>query len=181
MLVVNLFGAPGAGKSTLALLVAGLLKTYHPDLTTECPDEIAKIAVYDEAHKVLSCQINVAGRQYWQVARCQGHADVVVTDSPILLSVVYGTETVPPMPPEFAVVCKHYHDLLPSLSFYVERTHAFERRARIQNEEGAALLGEKIKTMLTRLAVPFRTVHSDLTVAAQIADEAAALARRLKD
>lgn len=55
MLVVNLFGGPGSGKSALSFLLGGLLKTQHPDLCTEVPNETAKLLVYDEAHKAFGC------------------------------------------------------------------------------------------------------------------------------
>lgn len=180
MLVINLFGAPGAGKSTLALLVAGLLKSKHSDLTVECPDEIAKLAVYDESHKALRCQLYIAGRQFWQVARCEGHADIVVCDSPILLSPVYGTEYGQRVPPSFFDVCAYYHAAFPSLNYYVMRTHPFEKRARVHDESDERRLEDKISEALYRAKAPFRTTVSSFVEAERIAAEAAREARKQK-
>jgi energy-coupling factor transporter ATP-binding protein EcfA2 len=169
MLVVNLFGAPGAGKSTLALLVAGILKTKYPEFSTECPDEIAKLAVYDEAHKALRCQIYIAGRQHWQIARCEGHADIVVCDSPILLSPVYGED----LPAAFFDVCVHYHNMYPSLNYFVTRRHAFESKARVHGEIDEAPISAKIEDTLKRGGVVYRETVSMIAEAYTIADEAA--------
>lgn len=180
MLVVNLFGAPGAGKSTLALIVAGLLKSEHPGLTVECPDEIAKLVVYDESPKALRCQIYIAGRQFWQVARCEGHADIVVCDSPILLSPVYGTEHGQTVPPSFFDVCAHYHAAFPSLNYFVMRTHQFETRARVHDASDELRLGNKISEALYRAKVPFKTTSSSFAEAQRIVAEAACEVRILK-
>jgi energy-coupling factor transporter ATP-binding protein EcfA2 len=180
MLVINLFGAPGAGKSTLALLVAGLLKSQHPDLTVECPDEIAKLVVYDESPKVLRCQLYIAGRQFWQIARCEGHADVVVCDSPVLLSPVYGTEHGQSLPPAFFDVCAHYHAEFPSLNYFVMRAHQFETRARVHDQSDERRLENKISEALVRAKAPFRTTTSSFAEAQRIVATAAHEARILK-
>lgn len=176
-MVVNLFGAPGSGKSTLALLTAGYLKVFHPDLTVECPDEIAKTKVYDEATKVLGCQIYTAGRQFWQVARCEGHADIVVCDSPILLSAVYGEMLEQPTPTSFRDVCLHYHTKHRSLNYFMVRQHRFESRARIHDETQAEAIAERIKAHLTFAKIPHEDVSSSVDTALTIAQDAAGLAR----
>jgi len=160
VLVVNLFGAPSCGKSTLALLIGGLLKTEHPHLASEVPDEVAKFLVYDEAPKALRCQPLIMGQQLWQIARCSGHADVVVTDSPILLSAVYGQEYGQDTPPSFLDVCHHYHCSFPTLNYLVERRHAFETKARVQNEEEAERIDRHIRTVLSACDVTYATVNS---------------------
>jgi energy-coupling factor transporter ATP-binding protein EcfA2 len=169
MLVVNLFGAPSSGKSTLALLVAGVLKTKYPHLTTECPDEIAKMAVYDGALKGFGCQIYVAGQQQWQVARCEGHADIVVCDSPIMLSWVYGTDQKQIVPNSFFDVARFYHNAFPSLNFHVKRNHAFETKARMHNESDAARLDASILKMLRTAEITAFPVTSTIEDAKRIA------------
>lgn len=178
MLVVNLFGAAGAGKSTLALLVAGILKTEYPHLTTECPDEFPKLLVYDEAHKAFGCQIYIAGRQQWQVARCAGHADIVVCDSPVLLSAVYGADTGQNLPEAFTEVCKHYHHTYPSLNYFVTRKHPFEARARLHTEGDEDRIGTAIRRVLD--FVDYEEAHSTWEDARRIAFDAAILATEQK-
>lgn len=181
MLVVNLFGAPGAGKSTLALLVASVLKTEHADLTTECPDEIAKLFVYEESHKALGCQLYIAGRQQWQIARCEGHADIVVCDGPVLLSTVYAGEDGKKVPPGFDQVCEFYHNQFPSSNWLVKRRHAFESRARIHGEEDEPRLHKKITEVMDSVIRNYNGTYSSPAQARIIANRAASLARSLKE
>lgn len=144
MLVVNLFGAPSSGKSTLALLVGGILKTQYPTICTEVPDEIAKLIAYDDSTKALKCQLYVAGKQFWQIARCDGHADVVVCDSPLLLSAVYGRLHGQNVPEQFAWTLKHFHDQYESLNYFVLRDHEFETKARVHTEQEAEIIQDNI-------------------------------------
>ena len=180
MLVVNLFGAPGAGKSSLALLVSGLLKTSYPEFSVECPDEFAKTIVYDEAHKALSCQLYIAGRQQWQIARCEGHADIVVCDSPVLMSWVYGSENGNKVPPEFFDVCRFYHSKYDTLNFLLFRDHEFDRRGRIHTHDDELRINTKILDTLKAARVPVIIVKSDVTWAAKIADYVAIRAKQMK-
>jgi len=54
MIVVNLFGAPGAGKSTGAAYIFAMLKLM--DLNVELITEFAKDKVYEETKKVWNNQ-----------------------------------------------------------------------------------------------------------------------------
>lgn len=181
MLIVNLFGGPGSGKSTLALLVTGMLKTRHPHLTVECPGEFAKEVVYDGALKALNAQLYISGRQWWRVAQCADHADIVVTDSPIMMSPVYGRRCNPPTPPEFDTVCRFHHDQFPSMNFFVHRIHAYEAKARVHDEEASKLVAAELKAHLLREKIEHENVQSTEAFAGYIADTAAWRAEKLKN
>lgn len=180
MLIVNLFGAPSAGKSTLAMLVSGFLKTRHPQYTVEFPFEFTKGVVYDEAPKALNCQLYITGCQWWQIARCEGHADVVICDSPILMASVYGSLCDPPMPPEWHVICKQHHDHFPSINYFVERSHAFESKARAHSEAESDLLAEGIKSTLDSSGVKYTAVVSNESSAGTIAGRVASKLNKIK-
>ena len=117
------------------------------------------------------------GQQYWQIARCAGHADVVITDSPVLLSAVYGNEYGQDTPTAFTEVCHHYHCSFPSLNYYVDRQHAYENKARIQSEEESQHLEKRIKTMLSICNVTTETVNSDMNNARNVVRD---IVRRLE-
>lgn len=172
MLVVNLFGAPSCGKSTLALLIGGVLKTEHPYLASEVPNEVPKFLAYDgrkgEVPRNLRCQPFVMGQQLWQIARCEGHADVVITDSPVLLSAVYGKEYGQDIPDSFLDVCRHYHYAYKSMNYYVVRQHAYEEKARVTSEKDAARIDSHIKMVLSACDVTYETVKSSMDDAHRI-------------
>lgn len=86
-LVVNLFGGPGAGKSTMAHLITGLLKS----LGVECEyaGEWAKDMVFEGRTSVFRNQLYISAKQDYKIDRIVGHTKVIVTDSPILIGAVF--------------------------------------------------------------------------------------------
>jgi hypothetical protein len=89
MRVINLAGAPGAGKSTTAAGLFNLmkLKGFKVELVTE----FAKELTYDKAHGTLSNQLLVFAEQEHRIRRLYQtkQVDYVITDSPLFLSLVY--------------------------------------------------------------------------------------------
>lgn len=87
MFVINLFGAPCSGKSTVASYIFSKLKMkgYNCELVTE----VAKDLVYENNRSKLENQLLVAGRQLERLRRLENKVDIVVTDAPIMLQPVY--------------------------------------------------------------------------------------------
>lgn len=89
--VVAIYGGPGTGKSTLAAALYSELKRRH--VNVEYVNEFAKEMVYENNHTVLANQILVFAMQYHKLLTACAHNDVVITDSPLLLSCVYNPDT----------------------------------------------------------------------------------------
>lgn len=86
-MVVNLYGGPGAGKTTAAWELAAELK--KQGVVTEYVPEYAKELVWDDRLDLLDGsaehQRAILREQKRRLERLRGKVDIIVTDSPVLL------------------------------------------------------------------------------------------------
>lgn len=142
-LVVNLFAGPGTGKSTTMAGVFSELK--WNGINAEIAPEYAKELVWEDRGKTLSDQIYVFGKQNHQISRLQGEVDVVITDSPIVLSLIYKPTDMTESFEKFAVdVFKQQN----SLNIFLKRFKKYEPKGRLQTEEEAKKKDDEIKKLL---------------------------------
>ena len=92
MIVINLYGAPGAGKSTGAAYLFSQLKL--AGINAELVTEFAKDKAWEESKAVFENQVYLFGKQYFRMSRVDVKVDVVVTDSPLLLSSYYNKDEI---------------------------------------------------------------------------------------
>ena len=92
---INLTGSPGSGKSTLAAYIFARLKML--DVNCELVTEFAKDKVWENNDTALANQVYIFAKQYYRLSRCADKVDVIVTDSPLVLTPLYNRE-----PPEIS-------------------------------------------------------------------------------
>ncbi len=125
-LVINLFGGPGVGKSTLCAFVFAKLKILG--IECEMATEYAKDMVWEESYKKLENQIYIFGKQHARVHRLLGKVDVVITDSPLLNSIVY--DKTDNIALKKLVISEFWK--LNTLNFYINRKLDYEENGRVQ-------------------------------------------------
>lgn len=130
MLVVNLFGAPGAGKSTGAAYIFSKLKM--AGVNAELVTEFAKDKVWEESKAVFQNQAYIFGKQYFRISRVQDKVDVVITDSPIILSSFYANDDV--LGEEFDTLVTKVFDSYNSMNVFIDRVKPYNPAGRFQTE-----------------------------------------------
>lgn len=167
-IIVNLFAGPGTGKSTTAALTFGALK--QAGVNCELAHEWAKEAAWEKRSAPLFFQPYVVGKQAYRVHRLIGECEVVITDSPILFSLVYGDKTNLTSFEPFVVELFKSWD---TLNFFLERDsihHPYNPKGRFQTEDEALILDAKIQHTLDRCKIDYEKIRVSVDTSATITD-----------
>lgn len=153
-LVVNLFGVPGSGKSTGAAYIFSKLKMHG--VNAELITEFAKDKVWEESTEVFRNQVYIFGKQYFRMSRCIDKVDVIVTDSPLLLSKFYNQSDI--LGDEFDnLVVKVFHSFN-NKSFLLNRVKPYNPNGRFQTESESDAMSSSMRDLLMSNRVDFLEV-----------------------
>mgnify|MGYP003310527553 FL=1 len=158
MILVNLFGAPGAGKSTGAAYIFSQLKMHG--VNAELVTEFAKDKVWEESKAVFNNQAYIFGKQYFRISRCADKVDVVITDSPLLLSVIYNND--PVLGEEFNEVVRNVMKNYNCMNYYLTRTKKYNPIGRFQTEAESDEIADEIHQLLVRENLLFNETTGDI-------------------
>jgi hypothetical protein len=143
-IIINLFGGPGVGKSTGAAYIFAQLKLRG--INCEYVSEFAKDKVWEESKAVFQDQLYIFGKQHFKISRCHGKVDVIVTDSPLLLSKYYNSN--PALGEEFNNLVEHVFNGYENYNYLLHRVKPYSIIGRFQTEEQAEKIDEELEEML---------------------------------
>lgn len=142
--VINLFGGPCVGKSTLAADLFSKMKRaqYRIELVTE----FAKELVWENRIPALRDQVFVLGMQNRMIGRLIGKVDFVITDSPILMNIAYRPENYPSSFDKFVV---DLHNVYDNINIFMRRSGVdYSDIGRVETLEEAIKKDNEIITLL---------------------------------
>jgi len=162
-IVVNLYAGPGTGKSTSAAQIFAELKWMG--VNSEMTLEFAKEKVWEESIKVLDDQIYVFAKQLHKMRRLIGKVDVIITDSPLLFSIMYDVSKNKHLKSLVLDVYKEFNNF----DVLLKREKPFEQAGRLQDETKARLLDAQIEGILNKYAGGFMTFPANKASASRVA------------
>lgn len=167
-IVINLFGPPGSGKSTTAAYIFAKLKMNG--VNAELVTEFAKDKVWESASGVFGDdnQPYIFGEQWYRMNRCRDKVDVIVTDSPLLLSILY--KKGPVFGDSFDRTVEDAFRSFDNISYLVKRNKPYNPAGRNQTEEESDVLYNDIHDVLTNLEINFDPINGSSEECNQIAD-----------
>ena len=151
MILINLYGGPGSGKSTGAAYIFSKLKM--AGINAELITEFAKDKVWEESKEVFNNQAYVFGKQYFRISRCAKKVDVIVTDSPLLLSIIYNKD--PVLGEDFNKVVKNVYHSFNNRNFFLNRVKSYNPIGRFQTEEQSNEISTSIFNLLKSNNIKF--------------------------
>lgn len=159
MKVINIWGGPGAGKSTTAAGVFHEMKKLR--LEVELVTEYAKDMTWEGRTNVLTDQLYILAKQNRRIHRLKDKVDWVVTDSPIPLGLMY-------MPanyyPTFEPFVRDVWNSYDNISFLLSRDFAYQPIGRNQTLEQAEVIDSDIQVFLDSRNIPYHRVTNDPNV-----------------
>lgn len=158
MIVINLFGEPGAGKSTGAAYIFSQLKMLgiNAELVTEC----AKDKVWEGNTTALKNQAYIFGEQFLRMSRCENKVDVIVTDSPLPLNIIYNKDN--RLTENFNKTVMDVFNSYNNVNLLVVREKPYNETGRQENEQEAKNLKSNIEKMLQDKNIAYTSIPSNI-------------------
>lgn len=159
-LIVNILGAPCSGKSTTRADVFRLLK--QRGVNCEEVYETAKKLSWTKRTGELACQPYILGKQLRDIEVLQGKVDVIITDSPLILSEFYNRlYRQGHYPPAFGQFVIDQFKAMGGLNIYLNRVGKYQTAGRNQDEAEATLIGRKLAELLEEIGCDTLTMDGD--------------------
>ena len=157
-LTLNLFGGPGIGKSTVANGVFTLLKMHG--VNCEITPEFAKDLTWENRMKTMSNQRYIFGKQYHRQWRVRDDVDVIISDSPLLLSLHYQPEHYGDSFSQEVIEAWNEFD---NLNFLLKRVKEYKTEGRIQTLEEAIKIDNDLELLLNHVREYYIKIPGDYT------------------
>jgi hypothetical protein len=163
--IINLYGGPGAGKSTSAAYLYYLLKVQG--INAELVREYVKDWVYENRKIGPYNQIYFLGKQVHKESLLYGKVNYIITDSPVMMSVYYaylycekeladGVRCAAEAFYNQAENDNHKH-----VHVFLKRAHVYNPNGRYQSEAEALQIDIGARKLLTDLDIPYIECNSD--------------------
>lgn len=157
MKVINLFGAPSAGKSTTMLGLTYKMKLLKYNV--ENTPEFFKELIYEEGKvELFGGQLMVLAEQNKRLARLMNKADFVVTDCPLPLITYYTDSKYIKDFKEFSLNLFNSYE---NENFLIVRNHDFEKEKRNHNADQASIIERELPEFLDKNNIKFKTFKTN--------------------
>lgn len=147
--VINLYGGPGAGKSTVTALVYGRLKQLG--FNVEMAREYAKDCVWRKSFETLTNQVYVLGKQNHKLHYLVGQCECAITDSPLLTGCIYNKTL-----ESFDILALELFEQYDNFNYVITRTKDYNPSGRMQTEEEAKEIDTVTVEILDKFDIPYK-------------------------
>jgi tRNA uridine 5-carbamoylmethylation protein Kti12 len=157
MKVINLFAEPSAGKSTTAAGLFFLMKKQR--MNVELISEYAKQCVWESRKKTLDDQLYVTAKQNHKQQVLLGQVDYVITDSPLILGIVYSRYSA--RYPSFHKLVAEVFNSYDNFNVFIKRTKPYNPIGRIQSETEAQTVRVLLQRIMDELGIKYHQIDGD--------------------
>lgn len=155
LIVINIFGAPSAGKSATML---GL--TYYMKLkrfSVEQTPEFAKELAIEKRYNMFGKQLYILGEQSKRLEVLKGQYDFAVTDCPLQLISYYTPDD---YIKSFQPMVDELFDTYENVNYFLERKHAFENEGRVHDDKQSIIIEKELKSFLDEKNIKYTILET---------------------
>lgn len=143
---INLYGGPGAGKSTLAARLFAALKAEGTDI--ELVTEFAKLRAYENRPIQGWDYVHTFSTQLRSEQRFLEAGTSIVTDSPMLLQCFYARRHDCQVAQWLYAIAAEWEKEFPSCNIYLPPAENYRQKGRFQDKAEAQRIGQCVRAML---------------------------------
>lgn len=150
--VINLYGGPGVSKSTTATGVFCFLKLQG--VRCEYVSEYAKDLTWEKARNNLENQVKIFGEQQHRMWRLIDQVDVIITDSPLPLCMIYNKKGCE----ELNSLILSEYGKMDNYNYILKRVKPYDPVGRNQTEEQARAIDDQVKLLLQKNKMDYKQI-----------------------
>lgn len=160
--LINLYGAPGVGKSSVAAGLFFLMKSHH--LSVEQISEYAKYLVHSGRHwQLKEEQLYLLAKQHHKQLILKGSYEYAVTDSPLMLTAFYAPKE---YHSHFEPLVRQLDSDFKHINIFVTRNLAdgapFQTEGRMHDRQGSMAIEKEMRHFLHERGIHFNEVTVDI-------------------
>lgn len=164
--IINFYGGPSCGKTSKMLGVAAWMKEKR--LNVEIAPEFVKFPVWEEHSSLIDNQLVLFAEQNRLLYSLLGKVDYVITDSPLLLSMVYVKKGQKKFIKNRRLWDDYFSDLVwqtyqqyENINFFIDRKNRkYVKAGRLQNKEEAVQIDNEVLKVLQKYNLNYWTVSN---------------------
>lgn len=159
--IINFFGGPGSGKSTITSGLFYELK--RNNITCDNPYEFPKQVAWENNKSQINDQLYIFANQHRGIVRSYGKVEYIIVDSPILLSLAYKNGYSNDYPSflygdKFDDMVVDIFNKYQNINIFLERPYDFQADGRFHNMDQSIEYDNKIKEILKRYNIEYHTL-----------------------
>ena len=128
-------------------------------INAELVTEYAKDKVWENNDEAFKNQAYIFGKQSYRISRCDGKVDVIITDSPLPLSIIYNKNR---LSETFNQLVMEVFNNYNNINFFIRRVKKYNPVGRFQTEKESDALADEIQQLLDNRNIDYTIYNGDI-------------------